>query len=64
MADDRMTVFRRKRRESGFAEANIWLSPEDQAALNAAMEHLQFRTKSEAVSFALREAFKEIELRT
>ena len=54
---------RKARRQAGFRETNVWISPAVQAGLDEALANGLFKTRQEAIQHALVAAFvrKEIE---
>ena len=55
---DRMAEFRRLKKQEGFIESTIWLSPEDRGVIEGEAKRTGM-SKSDVIRLALRRAFTE-----
>jgi hypothetical protein len=51
---ERVASLRRQRKQNGYKESTIWLSPEDEMAITGIIDREGFKSRSEVVSYALR----------
>ncbi|MBA8881763.1 hypothetical protein [Phyllobacterium myrsinacearum] len=54
-----MAIFRRQKRQEGFREATIWLSPEDEQAIQKVAEKLGVTTRADAIRMTMRKVADE-----
>lgn len=59
MSSDRVASHRARLREQGLLQTTVWLSAENAERIEILVKDRGFKSKSEAVEFALNQAFKK-----
>jgi hypothetical protein len=59
-AKERMALTRERRRKEGMRDTTVWLTPDDQKALELVAKKFGAANQSEAIKIAVREFSKEL----